>query len=759
LKLTIIEAIKLINTKKKIGYLILLFLISASTFQIFNMNMTKNFKDGNNLEQVHTSAQESYKKQWIENPNFTSGIDSWYNKTEGDNSDIKATFNDGAANYEVLGDIDTYSLVSDPPDTSWTEVDNPNFPNHPDTDEIRAGGLYVSHQWSDLTGIHQPSVHWDQNLTMPVDMTDYIIVSANISAVVNATVGLDLDRLGDIESRDNLQGSMDTIGVGDYIRFYILISDLAKNKVYEVGYLQPDLGGGEPGPGHPTETMGNTYLLTVSEPELIFFLTSVLSTDNSNFTVTLGIRLNIEDNNSGTYDQDTFDDIWINYFNLTFAYEKKINQQTSMSWNQDGDKISENIPINYTSFEVTKTILNFKYKINDTWPSSSPNSEIRIFINNYKHTETIKLSTATKNFENASSDGFDVTSLISNDVNLSIQVFLADEFELNRTIAISIDNISLYVSYTVFFDDYQTNLQLFLNGENKTLSPSTELPIGRNLTITVKYTNQTGGHIPGAMVQLTGQGISENLKDYADNYSITFNVTQELSMGINYLNIEATKTNYQTEIINPTITVRKINTEIITVSGESNINIDEGENAQLEIMLNDTDNDELIKGAIVTYTWNLDPIPRVLTENNGIYEGEIEDPPEGLYTITISVFAGEDYEFEDLEITLNVGAYVPGTQPDLGWLIYILIGAILGLVLIFTLYQTHFKYPPMVRKIRKLKKKVRKTKKTKQILVNTREQLIKDNRENRMKDLNLENIQLEDGGKIEKIKSNIKEEN
>jgi hypothetical protein len=190
------------------------------------------------------------------------------------------------------------------------------------------------------------------------------------------------------------------------------------------------------------------------------------------------------------------------------------------------------------------------------------------------------------------------------------------------------------------------------------------------------------------------------------------------------LSIEATKTNYQTKTINPTITVRKINTEIITTSGEPNINIGKGDDAQLEIMLNDTDNDKLIRGAIVTYIWDLDPIPRVLTENNGVYEGVIENPPEGLYTITISVFAGEDYEFEDFEIPLNVGAYKPGTQPDLGWLIYILIGAILGLVLIFTLYQTHFKYPPMVRKIRTLKKKVKKAKKMKPILVSKREEII-----------------------------------
>jgi len=751
---------KLINTKKKIGYLIILFLISTSTFQIFNINTTKNFKDENNHEQVQTSAQESYVKEWIVNSNFSS-TDNWNSSKgeSGDPQDVNAFIGDGTANYEVLGKKGTFSLAETPINGSnWMAVPNPDFPYGPTSNFSDAEGLKVYHLFDDHDANQNPSVHWDRNFTLPVNMSDYTITSASVQVRVNATVSLDVDVEGDTRATDggaqlNQQESY------DYVRFYVLISDLPKNKKYELAYIQPnDLGQGNPWPTPGNDYLSNTYLIPYLEDDLIYFITSVLSTDNSNFTLTLGIRIYTADN-SDTYDNDLFNELLINSVDFNFTYEKKINQQTSISWNQEGDK-----PDDISSYNVTvnEAILNFKYMINDTWTPLSPNSEIQVLINGFTHTEAINLWDDAKIFfQDAKSGGFDVTYLIDEDknINLSIQVFLADEFELNRTIAIAIDNISLYVSYTVFFDDYQTNLQLFLNGEDKTLSPSTELPIGQNLTITVKYTNQTGGHIPGAGIQLTGVGIIENLKEFADNYSKTINVTQQLSMGINYLTIEAIKTNYQTKLINPTITVRKINAEIITVSGESNINIDVGQDAQLEVMLNDTDNDELIRGAIVTYTWwDRDPIPRVLTENNGIYEGEIENPPEGLYTITISVFAGEDYEFEDFEITLNVGVYIPGTQPDFGWLIYILIGAILGLVLLFTLYQTHFKYPPIVRKIRKLKKKVRKSKKTKQILVNTREQLIKDNRDHGIKDLNLENIQPEDGGKIEKIKIKNEEE-
>lgn len=733
------------KNKNIIVCLVLLFIAFQGALEINSLILGNNSKEQVIPKQINTSAQESYQRQWIENPDFTS-TDNWTSSKGdfGDQDDVNAQISNSSANYEILGEKRIYSLVETPPiGSNWIAVPNPEFPRGPTNNFTDSEGLKVYHEFDDHDANQNPSVHWDRNITMPVDMSDYEIKSASIQVEVNATVDEDVDCPGDTLATDG-GASLNQRESYDYVRFYVLISDLSKNKVYEMAYLQrTDLGQGNP-PGD--DTLSDTYLIPYSEDDLIYFISSVLSTDYSNFTITLGIRIYTADN-SDTYDNDEFHELLIKSVNLSFTYEKIIDQQTSISWNQIGKKVSENIPIvGYTSFQITEAILNFQYRINDTWPTLSQNSEIRVLMNNVKHTESIKLSSASRTFKEVNPGGFDITSLITDDVNLTIQVFLADEFELNRTIKVSIDKITLNISFTVIFDDYQTNLQLFLNGVDRTATPSIELAIGRNLTITIKYTNQTGGHIPGAGVQLTGVGIIKNLKEFTDNYSITINVTQQLSMGTNYLTIEATKTNFETSLINPTITVRKINTEITTMSGQSTINIDLEDDAQLQIILNDTDNDKLITGAIVTYTWNLDPIPRVLTETSGIYEGVIENPPEGLYTITISAFAGDDYEFENFEITLNVGAYVPQPQPDLGWLIYILVGAILGLVMIFTLYQTHFKYPPMVRKIRKLKKKIKKTKKIKLILVNSREQIIKNTIEDRLKDLNIGSTKL---GEIE----------
>jgi len=193
-----------------------------------------------------------------------------------------------------------------------------------------------------------------------------------------------------------------------------------------------------------------TYMITVPQEVLIFYLTSVLSTDNFNFTVTLGIRLQIEDNVLEWYDLDTFDELIINFMNLTITYEKKIDQSTSVSWNQDGNKISELCSGNQRIVS-TGAELKFKYKISQNWTSttSSLNSEIRIHLNGQFHPITIKLSQVNTTFD-------DVNLYLSpptDSVNLSIQVFIADEFNLDQYINISIDDVYLYISYVIFIPE------------------------------------------------------------------------------------------------------------------------------------------------------------------------------------------------------------------------------------------------------------------------------------------------------------------
>ncbi|MFX0180018.1 MAG: hypothetical protein ACFE78_07490 [Candidatus Hodarchaeota archaeon] len=402
---------------------------------------------------IHSSPIEEYTKEWLKNNNFSGTENPWKSKIIGDSTDISATFTPGQVNYNIFGEERTFSKISGTPLLSeWTKVHNPEFPAYPDDSNITPEGCWATHSWYEASD-QSPSVHWDRNITMPVDMSDYIITSASLTAIVNATVtaypgsmntspqGWGVETPGD--DTGPYQDDNDQFFTGDYVRFYVLLSDLTKEKEYEVSYNQTsDLGKDSAG---SYDYMSDTFTTTVSEEDLIFYLTSVLSSDYRNFTITLGIRIWCEDN--WWSDRDRWDDLLIKSCNLTFTYQKKVNQFTTASWYQKGNTISgENV-------QIIDGNLRFKYKINQNWPTSlSPNSELQIFINNNTLLESVKLSTANLSFTEAKKGGFDMTYLLLKDVNISlyIKLFLADEFPLVQNLTLSITDVFLQITYTVF---------------------------------------------------------------------------------------------------------------------------------------------------------------------------------------------------------------------------------------------------------------------------------------------------------------------
>ena len=224
---------------------------------------------------LHSSSEEYHSNQWLGNPTFDNNNDSWFCTTQGDNTDVSGNLSDAKADFNILGDHHTFSLIADPPlSLNWLEVDNPDFPNHPDLDEITTEGCRVSHEWDDTTAVQNPSVHWDRNITLPVNMLDYEITSASIKAIVNATVDENLDRYNDYlngrRARTDPDDNVDAYGVGDYVRFYVLISDLEKNNIFEVAYFQTEVIGNGGAPG--TDYLLDTYMSNVPEEVLKFYL-------------------------------------------------------------------------------------------------------------------------------------------------------------------------------------------------------------------------------------------------------------------------------------------------------------------------------------------------------------------------------------------------------------------------------------------------------------------------------------------------------
>ncbi len=575
--MSIVTINKETKAKHVIALLVLIFIGNLSS--IFMLHLVEyqsidNLNSYNNdLRDVHPRSQgivqDNYTIEWLDNPTFETPITPWYNTTEGDASDINATTDFNQANYNILGDSGVLQVDEALSSSDWSVFNNPGRPVLPDTYSISSAGAEIYHYWDESVNQtrNTPSIHWKRNIEMPVNMSDYIITSASLEVVFNATVevtphavtGSGIDRDGDT--------GLDAYAIGDFAEFYILISDINNTQEYQVAYYQTvDLGRDSPA----TPSIADTILNSVPEEVLISLLSAVLSTDNYNFTITMGIDIYCEDNEYGA-DEDEWTSLLFKSLNLTFSYQKKIDKFTSLAWNQIGDTISG------ANIDIKNATLNFKYKIDTTWTDESPNSELRFFINNNQYPETVKLSTATSIFQDAKVGGFDVTNLILKNVNitLSIQLYLADTFPIDQEFTLSIDNASLLISYTETTIEETTSLEIFLNSEDKTLEKSIEVTMGNPVNITITYKDQTNNFIQNATVQLVGLGLPKNLTENGslEHYNITIQ-SSDLQIGNNFLTISASKKYYESisELIN--IKVIERNTELLLFLDEVDKTLD-----------------------------------------------------------------------------------------------------------------------------------------------------------------------------------------
>ena len=638
---------------KTIGFLILL---SFSLFFPFIQNtLNVPYQENKDTDFLKTSAQRSVTKQWIKNSNFsdTPIEPTWYweNGTEGDNSDMDATTSTGQVNYEVLGETRTFTVVSgiinSPTSPNWMQFQNGDF-QYPDFAQIQSYGAWVSHEWADDTN-QAPSVHWKTNISVPIDMSDYVITSASLEVIVNASVSSNVDTPND-------DGSWDNFAIGDSVTFYSQISGLDYNPpLYTVASNKTKYLGQQNFSQDTILTIDDSPLEPVGEIDLITALNSAFDKDpsHSNFTLTLGIDIYSEDNLPGT-DTDTFDDLIIKTCNLTFTVKKKIDQSTTVSWNQVGNTLDS------SSVQVTDAKFFFEYKVNNTWPASAPLSEIVFYINDKSYDEgIIKLSSATDSFQEAKAGGFDVTSLISTDVNItvSIEVFLKDTFELGQGYSISIDNVYLNISYIETFPDYGTDLELFLDGEDKTLDPVIQIPIEDMLNVTVTYKdNVSANHIVADRATLEGK-VSGDLTENStlEQYSFTVNST-DLGLGISVLTVTLQKVNYETESIQIFVEVIERETELQLLvddtprSNKETINVKFNEFLNITVFYEDNLTSTYISGASVSLL-GYGSLTETLSQYN--FTLNTNNLSQGVNVLT--VFAQKNnYQSQTIQIYVNV---------------------------------------------------------------------------------------------------------
>jgi hypothetical protein len=615
---------------------------------------------------LNTSAQRSVTAEWFKNNDFaTQGPWYWENGTEGDNSDTNAIVSSGQANYEVLGETKTFSVTSGTANSStwygWGTFNNSDF-LLPDATAINASGCYTYHFLDESTGpgqVHNfPSVHFKKNVSLPDDMSDYIITDVSLEVSFNASVDINVDSYNDWNPVANTPYiDWDKFLIGDSANFYAELSDVDNSYPFRVADFETrDVALGE---GDLTDpdilNITDTELNYVDKQDLVAALNTALETDQQNFAITLGLDIYCEDNKAaGGGDQDEWYYLIFRSVNLTITYVKKIDLATTLSWNQVGNTLDS------ATTQVTNAEFFFRYKVNSTWPTTAPLSEIKFYINGKSFDEgIIKLSSATTSWQDAKVGGFDVTSLILTDVNItvSIEVFLKDTFELGQGISISIDDVHLNISYIETFPDYGTDLELFLDGEDKTLDPVIQIPIEDMLNVTVTYKdNVSVNHISADSATIEGK-VSGVLTEIPALEQYYFSVnSSELGLGESVLTVTLQKTNYETRTIQILVEVIVRETDLhleidgVQRSNNATINVKFNELLNFTVFYEDNLTSTLINGASVELL-GFGDMDETLSQYN--FTLNTNNLSQGVNVLT--VFAQiSNYESQTIQVYINV---------------------------------------------------------------------------------------------------------
>lgn len=411
-----------------------------------------------------TASSTSYiNKEWLINTDFSSGISPWKNVVEGDTTDIEAKYSGGAANYILNGSKGRTEISETLSDTYWTETINPEWPTLPDNSRIDSSGCYVDHIWDENVNQtrNTPSVHWKRDINMDRDMSDYNITSVFLEVYFNASVVVGPSAVwNDINEAIDRKGdtNLNSYNVGDKAKIYVMFQDgnsinqpttVAINRT-EDNNLGQDIGN--------IDEIDTGLMNVDSESKLRSTLMDAFQINPFTFTIYLGIDIYCEDSVSGA-DEDRWNYIIINTFNLTFEYEKLIDEDTSLTWYQIGEMLNHTSEAYYTNVKIDDVSLNFDYSINQSWPEVADDCRFEILVNNRTQTKYPDIKLIFYNFtENegkfieARSGGYELSELVLSEENisLSIRVFIADYFTFDGKINISIDNIYFRISYTVF---------------------------------------------------------------------------------------------------------------------------------------------------------------------------------------------------------------------------------------------------------------------------------------------------------------------
>ena len=255
-----------------------------------------------------------------------------------------------------------------------------------------------------------------------------------------------------------------------------------------------------------------------------------------------------------------------------------------------------------------------------------------------------------------------------------------------------------------------TDFQIFINNINRTQEKTFELPLGAELNITVKYyDNTTKLHVDNASIELRdGATVLGAFTETGQQYTIILDTEDVLDIGLRILTIICQKGNYTSQSPNIRINIRRVNAEILEINNQTVKTQRPGETINIQVSIKNNDFGGSFTGSLVVkYTWELGQGELTDSNNDGTYEVSLENVPEGTYTLTITAYAGDDYEIKRLTIDLIIRT--PEEEVTMFRIILVIaIGAAIGVGGYIIVYQRVLKYPVPVRKVRTYRKKYKK---------------------------------------------------
>jgi hypothetical protein len=275
--------------------------------------------------------------------------------------------------------------------------------------------------------------------------------------------------------------------------------------------------------------------------------------------------------------------------------------------------------------------------------------------------------------------------------NLSLEVY---------TIIFQLSNPGYETAFktiNVIIEENPSYIEIYLNGEDKTLEKTITIQWNEELNITIIYKDElTHQFISGAKVELNATGISRILDEDGQYYYTILNPGSLSYIGTNFLTVTIEKENFDfvSEILR--IVVERVKISIGKIGFQDSLEGNPGSTKTIAINLTELNSGNPIENAKISLRWRYDVID-LLHIGDGIYQVQLGIPENALgpYNMNIIIIIESGYyESEEISFVLVVSAI--STTNYLFWVILIILSIVSGILATFIV--RNYVYLPRKRK-------------------------------------------------------------